>query len=315
MDLKLITNGVVKTKDGREFTKLVGGFGEDKPVITDKQLAELLGYKKGARQVRDQVNNNIKYFGEDDIIDIKQRGDATSTLENAGYAKQSITQANNIYIFSQAGFLLYLKFAEGDKAVELYKDFIEDYFKTKVENVIIKKTLAEELEFLKDEKKFILGNMFLEEDETKKIQLFNRNEEINNRMTAIRISLSEENLLKQLSPKISAADKLIGLDGAWSIGTFSKILGIKNFGRNKFFEWLRDKNILMANNEPYQKYVEYFKVIVVDNKHNNYSDNKTLIRPKGIEFLFQKLIADGTVIPKTLDEIKKELNKSNSVTT
>ena len=51
------------------------------------------------------------------------------TLKSIGYTKQALLQAKNIYIFSQAGFLLLLKFAEGDKSVQMYKDFIESYFK------------------------------------------------------------------------------------------------------------------------------------------------------------------------------------------
>lgn len=129
-ELKLFTDGQVTTKDGREFTRLIGGFGKDKPVISDKQVAELLGYKKGAREVRDRVAKNLKHFEtglhiEDLQSEVSQSDTLIETLISLGYAKQSITQAKNIYIFSQAGFLLFLSIIEVNND---YTSFIQDYF-------------------------------------------------------------------------------------------------------------------------------------------------------------------------------------------
>ena len=156
-ELKLFTNGEVTTKDGREFTRLVGGFGEEKPVISDKQIAELLGYKKDTREVRERVSKNIKHFEFGlHIIDVKkdvvQNDNNLKLLKSLGYTNMGIAKAKNIYIFSQAGFLLFLKFAEGDKAVEIYKNFIEDYFKTKAENKNMKLSIEEEIQQLKEDK-------------------------------------------------------------------------------------------------------------------------------------------------------------------
>lgn len=139
--LELFTNGKVVTKDGREFTRLVGGFGEGKPVISDKQVAELLGYKKGAREVRDRVAKNLKHFTNGiHIKDLKsevlQNDTFIDTLISLGYAKQSITQAKNIYIFSLEGFLLFLSIVEVNND---YTSFIQDYFqvdKTMITTVV-----------------------------------------------------------------------------------------------------------------------------------------------------------------------------------
>ena len=49
--IKLVTKDSVSIND-REFTRVMGGFNENGIVITDKQIGELLGYAKGARQVR-----------------------------------------------------------------------------------------------------------------------------------------------------------------------------------------------------------------------------------------------------------------------
>ena len=106
--MNLVVNGMVKDNEGREFSRLLGGFGEDKPCISDKQIAEILGYAKGVRQVRVQINNNIDYFESEHIIDLQrvhEKDTFENTLKSIGYASQSIKQAKNIYILSHAGFL------------------------------------------------------------------------------------------------------------------------------------------------------------------------------------------------------------------
>ena len=122
-----VLKDIITTKDGRKFTKLVGGFGEGCPILTDKQVGELLGYKKGARMVREQFDRNRDKFEENvDFIDLKIVADS-STLKELGYSPQSIIQADNIYIFSQVGFSKYLTISEPKNQIYI-KDFIKEYF-------------------------------------------------------------------------------------------------------------------------------------------------------------------------------------------
>jgi len=310
-DLQLFTNGKVTIGDGREFTRLIGGFGEGNSTITDKQVAELLGYKDGARHVRRQVNENTKHFDyEHDIKDFK-RAELTPTLIklliSLGYAKQSITQAENIYLFSKAGFLLFLKFAEGDKSVELYKNFIEDYFQKDAENVIMKQTLQEEWEFLKEQKAINYGRAICEQDELKRLDLLQSVEKIVNRIKDIEITLSNEKLIKSLQPEIALASTLIDAKNAFDVGVFSKVLRIKDLGRNNLFAWLREKGILMEGNTPYQQYIQYFKVLPIENSYTGRTDYKTLIKPNGVKYIVKRLIDDGKIITKSVNEILAEL--------
>lgn len=112
-EIKLFTDGEVATTKDRKFTRVLGGFNNKEVSLTDIQLSILLNYKHGARQVREQVNNNISHFEFGlDIVDLKRDGDIVTlseSLTSLGYAKQAITQANNIYLFSKSGFLLFLK--------------------------------------------------------------------------------------------------------------------------------------------------------------------------------------------------------------
>ena len=111
--------------NGREFTRFLGGFGEDKVIVTDKQLGELLNYNIGARQVRVQMGNNIKHFEEGvDYINLKDH--SKENLKLLGYSIQAINKSKNIYIFSCEGFIKFLTIADPKKD---YSDFVMKYFK------------------------------------------------------------------------------------------------------------------------------------------------------------------------------------------
>ena len=75
-----------------------------------------------------------------------------------------------------------------------------------------------------------------------------------------------------------------------------KVLGFKQWGRNKVFRLLREREILRDNNEPYQKYVErgYFKTIeqVYEPVPGKIKINrKTLVSQRGLDCI-RKLIVE-----------------------
>lgn len=112
-------------------------------------------------------------------------------------------------------------------------------------------------------------------------------------LEAGRLALENEKLQAQAeanAPKVIACDRLLDSSDSLDFMTFSKIIGI---GRSKLFSTLRDMSILLANNTPYQRYIDrgYFKVIESTfskgNKISLYS--KTTITPKGQVWLANKL--------------------------
>lgn len=307
--IKLVTKDSVNINN-REFTRVMGGFNENSVIITGKQVAELLEYANGDKSVNLTINRNIDKFIEgQDIIDLKvvsEKDHNLETLKSLGYTNMQIAKAKNIYILSQAGFLLYLKFAEGDKAIELYKNFIEDYFKTKAENIVTEKTLQETLKLLQDEKVFVLGSMFVEQDNSKKMELFNRSEVLNNKIKEVEITLSKENLIEQMQDTIEIADRFTNSDGLYDIGNFAKILDIKGLGRNNLFKWLKESKILMEGNSPYAMYSDYFKVIPV--VKNGFTSTKPLLKSKGISFIVKRLIKEGKIETKSYKNIIENMN-------
>lgn len=133
---------------GKEIPVVLGGFGEDKKCISDKTVAGI--HEMKLFHVRELINNNIKRFKVNvDFIDLKQRIDEDDTLELLyclGYAKQSITQADHIYILSERGYAKIIKIMDTDLAWEIHDKLMDEYFQMKEEKKYkeIKKTMTEE---------------------------------------------------------------------------------------------------------------------------------------------------------------------------
>jgi anti-repressor protein len=66
-------------------------------------------------------------------------------------------------------------------------------------------------------------------------------------------------LIEEMKPKAEQYDKFISGENYQNMNTVAKALG---YGRNRLFKTLRDRKILMANNTPYQQYLDagYFVV-------------------------------------------------------
>ena len=111
---------------GIEIPVVEGGFGEGKRCLTDKTIAEIHGMQMF--NIRKRLNDNIKRFKEGvDIIDLKRICEI-NTLTSLGYAKQSITQAKNIYLLSERGYAKLIKIMDTDLAWEIHDKLIDEYF-------------------------------------------------------------------------------------------------------------------------------------------------------------------------------------------
>jgi anti-repressor protein len=96
--------------------------------------------------------------------------------------------------------------------------------------------------------------------------------------------------LTEAQPKIDFFDAVADSKNAIEIGAVAKVLDFPSVGRNKLFEILRDQKVLMANNQPYQRYIDcrYFRVI--EQKFNKPNGDieiniKTLVYQKGVEYI------------------------------
>lgn len=89
-----------------------------------------------------------------------------------------------------------------------------------------------------------------------------------------------------MSPKAEMYDILLSGDNCQTMGQIAKSFG---WGRNKLFARLRDKQILMRNNLPYQKYIDsdHFEVREVSTFRGDKTINvtQTMVTAKGIDFI------------------------------
>ncbi|MCC0669269.1 ORF6C domain-containing protein [Clostridioides sp. ZZV14-6153] len=130
-----------------EIPVIEGGFGEDKKCMTDKTISEI--HNQPNRKIRERIKDNIKRFKDDiDYIDIK-RVLETDTLIELGYSKQSITQADNIFLLSERGYSKLIKIMDTDLAWEIHDKIMDEYF-------TMKKKLNDPFENLSPELKVII---------------------------------------------------------------------------------------------------------------------------------------------------------------
>jgi len=298
--IKLFTEGKVQVKE-RKFTRLLGGFSETSPIVTTKQIAELLG--KEIKHVNERINANIEHFEDVHILDLKvvdQTDYNLEALKTLGYTNMQISKANNIYILSESGFLLYLKFAEGEKAVEIYKEFLEDYFKIKAENKILKATLKEQISQLRDTYYVTFGKGIATGD----TELLMKSQQINNQIIELEKQLTEELTIEKYKVYEDKYNQFMDNDGCFTFENASKILsttannnGLKvKLNKISLPKMLREKCIISKDksgdsyrNLPNSGYEEYFNVTTrnyTTPAGENKSKTQSTITTKGLDFIY-----------------------------
>jgi len=127
---KLIIKGTTKVC-GIDVPNVYGGFGGDQKVILVKTIAEL--HNKKPSHVNELINKNIKHF---DIgihyLDLKDSKEATAVLVGSHiFTNQAIKVSKNIFLLSERGYSLLLKFMDSELSIIQYKAVIADYFSIK----------------------------------------------------------------------------------------------------------------------------------------------------------------------------------------
>lgn len=133
---ELMLNGSQKFMENK-IPVISGGFGIGKRCMSDKTIADIHGMRNF--DVRRRISDSIKRFKENvDYIDLKQRMHEAHTLEllqKLGYAKQSITQAEHIYLLSERGYAKLIKIMDTDLAWEIHDRLIDEYFELKEDSI------------------------------------------------------------------------------------------------------------------------------------------------------------------------------------
>ena len=104
----------------------------------------------------------------------------------------------------------------------------------------------------------------------------------------------QKRLITEMKPKALFYDTVADAKNAISIREAAKVIGISGLGQNKLFQFLKDKKLLMDNNQPYQEYVNrgYFRTI--EQKYTKpdgtvFVSIKTLVTQRGLDYITKLL--------------------------
>lgn len=119
-------------------------------------------------------------------------------------------------------------------------------------------------------------------------------------IVAQNIISQKDKQIEQMKPKAEFFDAVADSRTAISMNEVSKILGIKGYGRNNLFEFLRNNGILDRWNVPYQRYIDCGWFRVIEQKYTRQGEpcvtTKTLVYQKGVDAIRKKILnADKTV--------------------
>ena len=107
--------------------------------------------------------------------------------------------------------------------------------------------------------------------------------------------LIAEQKIEEQRPLVEFADKVSNSSNLIDMGKMAKLLKDENIniGRNRLFEWLRKKDILMRNNIPYQRYIDggYFQVkeSTFETTYGTKTQQTTFVTGKGQIYITEKL--------------------------
>lgn len=226
---------------GKEIQVIVGGFGEDNKVVTDKMVAEI--HNTTPREVRKTINRNVKRFKENvDIIDLKQRGDEITTLEllnKLGYSKQAITLAENIYLLSERGYSKLIKIMDTDLAWDIHDKLMDEYF-------ILREVVKNNQLKLSKKHKLVL-------------KIYDGGSDaVVAHKELVKIEVAEETAkLKDGTNKILSAQQVVEMLGIRKLTT---TLLHEWFVENGFGEWLKLENERNRLFQPTKKFFDYVAV-------------------------------------------------------
>ena len=109
-----------------------------------------------------------------------------------------------------------------------------------------------------------------------------------------RLSLEKhKKVLKKAKPKIAFHDNFVKATGLQTVNEVSKVLGS---GTIRFYDWMREEEIVQKDNKPYQQYINqgYFELKeYLDKKGHKTAVTTTLVTPKGVSWLAKRYLEAG----------------------
>lgn len=118
-------------------------------------------------------------------------------------------------------------------------------------------------------------------------------------IVAQNIISQKDKQIEQMKPKAEFFDAVADSKTAISMNEVSKVLGIKGYGRNNLFEFLRNNGILDRWNVPYQRYIDCGWFRVIEQKYTKNGEQcvstKTLVYQKGVDAIRKKIMDEEKI--------------------
>ena len=228
---------------------------QNQRILTTAQLAE--AYGTDAVIISNNFNRNKDRYTYRKHY-FKLEGGELQTFKTNHQNDERFKHASVLYLWTEKGAWLHAKSLNTDRAWEAYEMLVDEYYRIK--DHLIPKTYPEALRAYADE--------------------------VERRELA-------ESQVAVMAPKAEFFDAVADSRDAIAIGEAAKVLNM-GIGRNKLFQILRGKKILMRNNAPYQEFIDrgYFRVIEqkwTTPEGETKISIKTLVYQKGLDFIRRQL--------------------------
>ena len=209
-----------------------------------KDVAEALGYERGAKAIQDHVSEEDK-----DVVPIRD----------------SIGRMQNTPVINESG-LYALIFGSKLESAKRFKHWVT----------------SEILPSIRKHGMYAVDDLINDPDLAIKAFTALREERNKNKL------LMED--VKRMKPKEEFFDAVADSKDAIEIGKVAKVLNFPGVGRNKLFEILRRKGILMKDNIPYQKFIDNGCFRTIEQKYSLPDGEtrisiKTLVYQKGVDYI------------------------------
>ena len=102
-----------------------------------------------------------------------------------------------------------------------------------------------------------------------------------------KLELAEKKIAED-APKIASYEAYLNTNETFSVGFVSALYGFNKFGRTDLFKWLRDNNYITKQGNgrhPMRRWIKQGLFVV--------KGNTTQFTPKGIDYIYNALVADG----------------------
>ena len=267
---------------GIDIPIIEGGFKEESRIATVLMISDV--HKIEVKIINQSIKRLIdkkRLIKNTDYIDLLSDDNFKVTASDLGLITSN--GQKNAFILSERGYSKLIKYMDDDKSWEVMDQFIDEYFEMR--KTIREVINAEDLALLR-------------------ICKSNSPEETALAVKEYRCVITQPlvKALEEQKPLVDFANKVSTANNSIDMGEMAKLLHEKNninIGRNRLFEILRNKKILMSNNVPYQTYIErnWFKLIETT-KETQYGTK-----------VFTKVLVTGSGQLKIADIIIGEFSK------